>query len=400
MMSEKEDDELSKLQNEIENVLNELSDLESQFTEVLKPKDTSMTHGPVDTGYLMALRRFQNGMRVSLLNGAETGNKQTFLEGFKFFEGALVLLKAHGNMNEIQQGINEFIQLLLKIISRGKPDADEDAPYGPFFLRKTCQYLANIYETHNNFEYALKFHDRAGKFSTGIEKELEFLQKMLNALLMNKISIAKETITLLEMKHMKLMGNLFLEGFSNNDLQKIKKAKSRLEALAAQRKLSIHHILDLIKKVHKQVELRSQVKEGVKEGVKPIKEIPKVPVPDQPIGLSDNVINELKTILYDGIQQLKSSKGSSSEVSSVIDTSSIIKEIKSAISEELRAISSEIVTQIINKLPVGLPAAPRAHSGGNISDDIPDIQVVAAAPGERQPRPKLDDMIDSIVVSE
>ncbi|HUY00254.1 MAG TPA: hypothetical protein VMV49_11905 [Candidatus Deferrimicrobium sp.] len=55
----------------------------------------------IDTNYLIAVRRFQNGVRVSLLNGAETGNKQTFLEGFKFYEGAITLLRANEDTAEV-----------------------------------------------------------------------------------------------------------------------------------------------------------------------------------------------------------------------------------------------------------------------------------------------------------
>ncbi|MHA1378319.1 MAG: hypothetical protein ACTSRG_08045 [Candidatus Helarchaeota archaeon] len=395
-MSKEDEDELSKLENEIENVLNELSDLESQFSEVLEPTDRPVTQKSKDAGYLMALRRFQNGMRVSLLNGAETGNRQTFLEGFRFFEGALILMKAQGDTGEMEQGINEFIQILLRIISKGKPKADENAPYGPFFLRKTCQYLANIYESHNNFELAMKFHDRAANFSTGIEKELEIIQKLINSLLIKKTQVSNESLNSLKMKHMQVLGKLFLEGFINNDIQKIKKAKNRLEALAAQRGLSIKELLALIEKAEDSI----KTKKVIKKEVIPTQQVTKIPAPNQPLGLSDNVISELKNILYDGIQQLKSGQKGSSEATPVIDTSSIVNEIKNAISEELRSISSEIISQIINKLPASLPATPRAHSGGSISDDVPDIQVVAAAPGERQQRPKLDDMIDSIVVSE
>lgn len=392
-MSNEDEDELSKLENEITNVLDELSDLESQFAEVLEPKNKSITQESKDAGYLMALRRFQNGMRVSLLNGAETGNRQTFLEGFRFFEGALILLRAHGDSNEIEQGVHEFVQILLKIISKGNPNADEDAPYGPYFLRKTCQYLANVYETHKNFELAMKFHDRAANFSTGLERELELIQKIINSLLINKIQAAKETFNSLKMKHMQILANLFFEGLNNHDIKKIEMAKGRLEALAAQRGLEINNILNLIEIVKKTIQTKPLIKQQIGQ-------VTKIPAPQTPIGLSDNVIKELKHILYDGIQQLKSTKEGSSGQAPVIDTSGIVNEIRNAIAEELRSISSEIVNQIINKLPVGLPATPRAHSGGTISDDAPDIQVVAAAPGERQQRPKLDDMIDSIVVSE
>ena len=130
----KKDDEVTKLENEIEGLLGELTNLELQFEDLLKPKISVERQRQVDTNYLMAVRRFQNGMRLSLMNGAETGNPKTFLEGFKFYEGALTLLKASGNSDDIQQCINELIQTLLKIVARANPNVEKEAPYGPFFL--------------------------------------------------------------------------------------------------------------------------------------------------------------------------------------------------------------------------------------------------------------------------
>ena len=395
-MPEEDKDEVSKLEGEVEDVLHELSNLELQFTDILKPKLSSKAQGAIDTNYLVAVRRFQNGMRVSLLNGAETGNKQTFLEGFNFYEGAATLLKANGDSAELQQCVNELIQTLLKIITKAKPYAGEDAPYGPFFLYKSCQYLANIYESNDDFELAVKFHDRAANFSKGIVKELELLQKMLDALLCNNQTIAEETLNTLEIKHINAMGRLFSEGFMENNLQKVQNARNLLETLGAQRNLPINQIVSLTDKLIEVIQPKLRVKGDA--GV--AKQIISIPTPTQSVQLSDNVITELRTILKEGIQQLKSTRPGAEKEAPMVDTTKIMSEIKNMISEEIKSISSEIVSQIVNKLPVGLPSSPRASSGGQISDNAPEIKVVAAdGGGERQARPKLSDMLNSVIVS-
>ncbi|NVM52505.1 MAG: hypothetical protein HWN66_02295 [Candidatus Helarchaeota archaeon] len=395
-MPAEDDDEVSKLENEVENVLHELSNLEVQFEDVLKPRLRSSAPGAIDTNYLVAVRRFQNGMRVSLLKGAKTGDKQIFQEGFKFYAGALTILRANSDIGEIQQLNNELIQTLIKIIAKGHPTGEEFAPYGPFFLLKSCQHLATIYEISDEFDLAMRFHDRAASFSKGITRELELLQKMLNALLCNKMSIVQETLGLLEIKHIRQMGSLFFQGFTKNDLQRIENAQNLLETLGAQRNIPIKPILNLIEKIVQIVQQQSRVE------IEPdlASQVIKLPVPSQSVHLSDNIITELRTVLKEGIQQLRSSQPQSTQEAPVIDTNTIISEIKNVISEEIKTISSEIVSQIVNKLPVGLPSGARARSGGAISDDVPDIKIVAAAPGERAPRPKLDDMLDSIIVSE
>ncbi|MHA1264580.1 MAG: hypothetical protein ACTSRS_05015 [Candidatus Helarchaeota archaeon] len=387
-----EDDEVSKLEQEVESVLEELSNLEIQFEDVLKPRMRLGTQGAVDTNYLVAVRRFQNGMRVSLLNGAETGNKQTFNEGFKFYVGALTMLRANNDVGEIQQLNNELIQTLVKIIGKGKPNAEEGAPYGPFFLKKACQHLATIYELNNEFELALKFHDRAANFATGLERELELLQKLMDALLANKIVIVESTLNALQIKHIQRIGILIYQGLTQKDLKQIESGSSILETLAAQRNLKIDSILKIIDKIKQKIAAVIPT---------PSTSVRTVPAPSQSLHLSDDIITELKTVLKEGIQQLKSAQPGGSPEAPQIDASKIVSEIKNVISEEIKTISSEIVSQIVSKLPVGLPASgPRARSGGTISDDVPDIKVVAAAPGERAPRPKLDDMLDSIIVSE
>jgi hypothetical protein len=128
----------------------------------------------------------------------------------------------------------------------------------------------------------------------------------------------------------------------------------------------------------------------------------RLPAPGETIHLSDNIITELRTVLKEGIQQLKAARPEGAQATPLINTNTILAEIKQLISQEIKTVSSEIVSQIINKLPAGLPSGPRAHSGGAISDDVPEIKMVGpgAGDGERQRRPKLDDMIDAIIVSE
>ncbi len=392
-MPVKDDDEVSQLESEVENVLKELSSLEIKFEDVLKPKMSTSAPGAVDTNYLVAVRRFQNGMRVSLTNGAETGNKETFDQGLEFYNGALTILKANSDFGEIQQLNNELIQALVKIITKANSSADEFAPYGPYFLFKSCQKLAAVYEATNEYELAMKFHDRAATFSRGLVRELELLQKILDALLSDKVPLVQQTIDALQIKHVRGMGALFLQGYNNKDPEKVQSAQNFLETLAAQRSLSIDTVQILINKLNQKIK-------GVLEP-RPATHATQVHAPTESMHLSDNIIGELRTVLTEGIQQLKSAQGGESGEKPVIDTTSIISEIKNVISEEIKTISSEIVTQIVNKLPVGLPSGPRARSGGSISDDVPDIKIAEGpVAGERQPRPKLDDMLDSIIVSE
>ncbi len=389
-------DEYSEIENEVENVLRELSNLEVQFEDVLKPR-IKTGQGAVDTNYLVAVRRFQNGMRVSLLNGADMGNKETFEKGLEFYVGALTILKANSDIGEIQQLNNELIQTLIKIITRGNPSAGEYDPYGPFFLVRSCQQLATIYELSNEFELALKFRDRAANFLRGLKREFELIKKVIDAILCKKMPLVEETLKRFEIAHTKQIATLFYEAYTQIDFQRLQSAKNLLETLAAQRSLSMTQAVSLIQKLLEAI----QEKIPGRKDAEALSQVIKLPAPSQSLNLSDGVVDELRTMLKEGIQQLRSTRTEAGGEAQPVDTTSIVAEVKKIISEEIKTVSSEIVSQILNKLPVGLPTSgPRAHSGGAITDDVPDIKVVAAAPGEKVERPKLDDMLDSIIVSD
>jgi gas vesicle protein len=195
------------------------------------------------------------------------------------------------------------------------------------------------------------------------------------------------------------MARLFYEGFSENSLQKVQNAQNLLQTLSAQRNLPVTQILSLIDQLIEAI----QPKLRVETDVEATKDLISIPAPTQSMHLSDDIVDELRTMLREGIQQLKSNKQGSETEAPAIDTSKIVSEIKNMISEEIKSISADIVNQIVGKFPVGLPSSSssRASSGGQIADDAPEIKVVApAADGERRSRPKLSDMINSIVVSE
>ena len=122
--------------------------------------------------------------------------------------------------------------------------------------------------------------------------------------------------------------------------------------------------------------------------------------------LSNEKVEAIETSLSNGIQQLQEAHPNIKiPIVAKIDTDSLVSEIKkvisSEISKEIKSLSDEIVSKILNNIPRGPMISSRPRSTGVISDDgIPDIEIVEGKPGERPSRPKLDDMINSIIVSE
>ncbi|MGV9171490.1 MAG: hypothetical protein ACOC35_02820 [Promethearchaeia archaeon] len=171
--------------------------------------------------------------------------------------------------------------------------------------------------------------------------------------------------------------------------------KTRLEVLGAQKGLKIQSTLELIDILTEQY---SASQPSRSEQIK---------IPEHDEQLSNKKIDAIKSSLSKGIQQLKETHPDL-KISAEIDTGSIVSELKTAISseisEEIKTLSNSIVSQILKKMP-SAPAtntgAPPPRSAGKISDArAPEVDVIEGGEKEKPKRPKLDDMLDNVIVSE
>ena len=388
----KVDDELSNLENAVETALGELSELDDKFADIVKStSDLSGKEGKM----LLAARRLQNSMTVMIYVGAKKRDLETFNEGFNFYNNAIAMLASSGNRAEIDQTKNEFAQVLLKVLTLS--DAEEDEEFRPF-LAKACQMLAEIYDSFKMYDTGLQFHIQAGNLlaDNPIQNEFEYLKVLFAYILLGQEDNAKNISEGLNIKHIKSMASEVIEGLANKNIDIFDKVRNKIEVLGAQRRLDTANILSLLGKI--KTSLLEMTKTPIPTAIE---------IPDETVPLSQDKVNEIQISLSQGIQQLQEKYPNIQiPISATIDTTSIISELKdvisSEISKEIKSLSSEIVSKILSNLPSGgIASAPRARSGGAISDDaIPDIEVVAGAPGEKPKRPKLDDMLDSIIVSE
>ncbi len=384
--------ELFSLENAVESALSELSDLKEKFPEIIThPRDQLNQDGK----YLMAARRFQNSMTVMILAGAKKRDFKTFEEGFNFYNNALTMTISIGNQTEIEQVKNEFAQALFKILKMSKEINDDE--FKPFLI-KTCKGLAEIYDSFNRFDIGLEFHIRAGNLlaNNPVLNEIEYFQVFLDYILLNDRKNSVKIYNGLVINHIKTMAQQILKINGINNEQSIEKIKSKIEVLGAQRRFDTKNIIYLLETL-----------KNMKIEKKKFISIEEIEVSSESVPLSDEKVNMIKTSLSQGIQQLHETYPNIQiPVTPQIDTSTIISELKEAIaseiSKEIKSLSSEIVSKILSSLPsVPVVATSRPRSGGVISDDdIPEIELIEGGPQEKPQRPKLDDMIDSIIVSE
>ena len=388
---------LSSIDNLVKDALTELTVLEGGLLDLIKPSSEAGSNNQ-ESNVLLAVRRFQNAMKLALFDGASKRDLNLFEEAFNFFNNALELISSTGNQGEIEQVKNEFAQALHKIASLG--DQIKDEAFNPFLI-KTFQVLGEIYDTLGQYKTSISYHGKAGNIlikdpNLIIQANLEYLQAIIGYLIINEVEKAQKFSTHLKIKPVKMMADGLFSSFNEKNPESIDKIKDRVEVLGAQRRIDVKNIVYLLQNI------KSKLSGAIKPST-----IEKLEMPLEAIPLSNEKVNAIKASLSKGISQFQAAHPNIQIPVAQIDTSSIVSELKKVISDniskELKSVSDEIVAKILRGLPNGGFTTTRPRSAGQISDEgVPDIEVVEGglAPGEKPKRPKLDDMLDSIIVSE
>ena len=385
--------EISNLENIVEGVISELADLDKNFPNIIQSIKNSSAGA--DQNYLMAVRRLQNAMKLYILDGVNKLDKNMFDQGLEFYENAKSMILATGDQAELDQLRNEFAQLLFKVLSMTK-DKVSDEKYTPFIL-KACDGLAEINEQLGQYDIASTFRRQSAYFSSKtnpLVSDIEYLHALIDHLLSNNIKKAENINSKLKLKHIKSMGDEVLEVYNSKNTSKLEDIKGRIEVLMVQRGLNPASIMNLLETFKREIEREERGELVTEELI--------VPTGAKP--LSEKTIQNIQQSLSKGIQQITAAYPNV-QISAQIDTQNIVAELKevitSEISKEIKSLSNDIISTILKNMPAGAAfGAPAPRSAGQISDDVPDIQVVEGGPREKPERPKLDDMLDSIIVCE
>jgi len=395
---EKTDQKLSSLETLVKGALTELMDLEGNLLNIIQPSPGGGQDFQ-ENNLLMAVRRFQNAMKVALFDGASKRDMSLFEEAFNFYNNAVELVSTTGNQDDIDQIKSEFAQDLHKISELGEQIKDND--FNPFMI-KTFKGLAEIYDSFEQYKTGLAFHGRAGNLLNKdpnliIQANFEYFEAILGYLLINEMERAKKLSNYLKVKHIKIIADDLIPSFNEKNADGFKRYKNKIEALGAQRRIDVKGVIFLLNNVREKI-----IGPSIPTAVETLE------VPSEVVPLSSERMNAIKASLTKGIQHLQAAHPNIQvPITAQIDTASIVSELKevisSEISKEIKSLSDDIVSKILGSIPTGSISSPRPRSAGFISDEgVPDIEVVdgGASPGERPRRPKLDEMLDSVIVSE
>ena len=199
--AEKATSQLSSLENLVRGALTELTDLEGNLLDLIKPSNQTGQNYQ-ESSLLVAVRRFQNAMKVALFDGASKREIKLFEQAFSFYNNALELVASTGNQGEIEQVKSEFAQALIKIVELG--DQIQDESFNPFLI-KTYQVLAEIYDSFEQYNTGLTYHGRAGNLlikdpNFVLQANLQYLLAILDYLILNSLEQAQNLATYLKVK--------------------------------------------------------------------------------------------------------------------------------------------------------------------------------------------------------
>lgn len=389
--SDNVDDELSDLENLVQGALTELTDLESNMLHMITPG--AQNEANRESNYVMAVRRFQNAMKIALLDGVSKRDINIYEEAFNFYKNALELIQSTGNQNEIEQIRQEFAKLLIQITTNEQNY--KDPGFEPF-LFKACATLGEIYDHFGDYNTSSRFHNKAGDLTKdgSLHAEMKYFEAFIALILLGKNQKAQNYTSKLQLRHFQAMAKETLQAINEKNTKILNKIKTKIEVMGAQKTLKIDHLLFLLNTL-----------EDVYTPKPKSSPVETINLPPEAKVLSQKRMKSIQQSLTKGIEKIQNAHPNlNAPIKAEIDTDSIISKIKQAISSEIsreiKTLSNDIVSQILKKMPTVSPSPrPQPRSAGTLSDEnAPDIDMVATAPGEKPKRPKLDDMLSSVIV--
>ncbi|NVM52159.1 MAG: hypothetical protein HWN66_00560 [Candidatus Helarchaeota archaeon] len=391
--------ELDEIEKAAGNLLEELAQLESL------PDSTS-----TQDNYLNIIKEMQNQMKETILKGIRLNDRDVFLKGLEFYKKNYTILSTIGDRRVCEDYQHEMIQILTDLIVHFKKEINN--PLRRYFIIISLQFIAKIYEDAQNFSRAIEIRLTVSNLLKSWAGALEYSAIVLDYLLNDEIARAQEFLkqfVLLESKIYLLNINIIEQSIQSKRLFYLKEfseavitgtskdlpiffedAKEYLDKLDLSDNFELKRIYTLFSIYMKKIGQAPLVEEVLEE----------IPIESPTTEPSETqLLTSIKKVVLESIksQQIPKTKPSSAPV---INTSAIMTELKEFISNSIKTLSQEIISNV-SKYTLAVPQTQRPRSSHILDDNIPEISVVSpTASGEKPQRPKLADVLDSIIVSE
>lgn len=445
-----ENPDLSKsLQSEVDRILDYLTKLSSHY-DLYQHRPDDLRDVSVQTYYTMIARKVQNQAVGKLRNGFETGDPETFMDGLhKFEEAARILDLGIENHEESNAFYQEMINLFLKFIKESVDTSGRFEPRGSFFKLKSLVAVAEVLENvMQDFAKAAGYRNQAAQHEKRWKKVLQYIYIVFDMILSGNFDAAEQFMAIFDSPdvHDEIL-QLAVDGDDKTRetlLDSIDAFKSLgaviIAAAQKQSRDSVNIIIDKINELSArgipitlvslqkftqrlavalgfddvvafkgddQVSL-AQLKPPMPPQQAPPRAAPPPVSPDVSAAIKETMGQEMAAVMAHA-QAIQDAGGAPASTARVDLSVNGVDAIKQAISESMRGLANEIVSQLSSKIG-SLGGGGGGYGGGGRgpmrdldgpSGGPPQIESLGRAkPTERPPRPKLSDMLDSIIVDE
>nr|MDO8110658.1 hypothetical protein [Candidatus Sigynarchaeota archaeon] len=441
-----EQQDLNKgLQKEVNKILDYLNKLSSHY-DLYQHRPAELRDVSVQTYYTMVARKVQGQAIGKMKNGFETGDPETFLDGLRRFEEAAKILDLGiENPEESSAFYQEMINLFLKFIKESSDSVGRFEPKGLFFKLKCLEAVAEVLENvMNDFAKAAGYRNQAALYEKRWKKALQFIYITFDLVMSGNFDMADNFLKQFDSDSLKEeIASLAVEADEEAKKQYLE-ALDSFKSLAAviigatqkRTRESVNIIIDKINELRSHgipitlVTLQKFTQKlansigftdviAFKSDEQISLEQLKPPMPPQEAGagaqpalqppVSQDIASQIKESMGSEMEkvmaQAQANQGANGSVD--INTNSI-DAIRKAIAEGMSSLANEIVGQLSSKLGgMSFGGGGGASMGGPMRNldgpggGPPQIQSMGRAkPSERPARPKLSEMLDSVVVED
>ncbi|MHA1684429.1 MAG: hypothetical protein ACTSUE_26060 [Promethearchaeota archaeon] len=432
------------LNKEIDKILDYLNKLSNHY-DLYQHRPQELRDVSVQTYYTMIARKVQNESVGKLKRGFETGDPETFLEGMTRFEQAARILDLGiENPEEVNAFYQEMINLFLKFIKESSEVAGRFEPKGPFFKLQSLVAIAQVLEsTMNDFGKAAGYRNQAAVYEKRWKKALQYIYIIFDLVLSENFETAHTFLKQFDTNELKEeIFKLVIES-DEAGREKLTESIDAFKSLGAviigaceqRTKDSVNIIIDKINDLSTRgipitlvtlqkftqklaallgftdiVSFKSFAQEELAQLKPPMPPTAAgtAPVASQP-PVSAEIATEMKEQMGAQMEKImeQAQAATAAGPGAKVDLNNTsVDAIRLAIAEGMKGLASEIVSQISSKIGSfgggggGMRRGPMRDLDGP-GGGPPEIKSLGTAkPSERPARPKLSDMLDSVIVEE
>jgi hypothetical protein len=390
-------EELDEIEKEAGNLLKELDQLE-------KLPNPTLTR----TNYLALIQQIQTQMKDAILQGIQQNDREKFLTGLKYYEKNYEILSSIGDKKVCEDYQQEMIQILTDLMVHFKQEITN--PFRRYFILISLQFIAKIYEDAQDYLHAIEIHLTNGKLLNSWATAIEYAAIVLDYLFLDDIQKATDQLPQFD----SIESNIYLvntdvieQSLQSHRAIKLKEFCENLitavtkdlpiflqdsEELLKSLDISNNFAFDRLSILLPLYKIKLESKTAIAPPVS-------LETSQDALNPETQFLTKIKKVVLESLGAAQPGPSAAS-TEGKIDTSSLLTDLKKFISDSIKSMSQEIVANV-SKFTVTASSSTPSRSSQLSDSNVPEIKIANPTDADEKPkRPKLSDVIGSIIVSE